>query len=806
MKKALFTLVLLLGNVLVFAQANFPVSKNKHPHVFSEGYPDSAKLLKRYRYLATEAFKTNNFDLALDYSYLADSMNPNQPDMEYIEGVSYLQSTTRIDALNPLIFAKKSNYKPEEIDFYLAQAFHVNSYFDSAIYYYQQHLKRVDTSSKKNEEQLKLHNFITKKIEECLTAKEMIKDSLHVEIKNLGPNVNTQYSEYVPMVNADETIMYFTSRRPNTTDGIVDVDNRYYEDIYVSNFENGEWGKPLNLGSPINRRYHDACIGTSPDGQKLFIHRSRTARAVQGHMYMSEKEGTKWKEPKSLGEDINSAGWESSACLTPDGKRLYFSSDRPGGYGEHDLYYSDLTSTGQWGKAVNLGPDINTKGDEESPYLHFDARTLFFSSNGHKTIGGFDVFSSTLQADNKTWSKPENLGYPINSADDDMYFVYSADGSKGYFSAHRRDSYGEKDLYIVTRPNSDPNMMVLVGRVLDKETMKPLLATVTMTNLETKKVIGKYKTNNAGKFVLAMNFGVNHAIAIESKGYVFETENINIPNSGFKFQHKQDFLMERPKPTVATVLNNIFFESNSAELRPESVVELEKLHQVLSKNPNWLVEISGHTDSIGNPDYNIELSKARALAVVDYEIAKGINHKNMIAVGYGASMPIEDNKTAEGRQKNRRTMLAIKEIISDMKGYHHTTAIAHHPHMTVSDMVENPNDKEKKLKSSIYFLYNNGTDITAHGLKLLDRVVTLLKENPKYKLKLVPSIELIGNEYNNKKLYEQRAKTATDYLVGKGLEANRILVKEFKATKVAKEKDFEKRNIKNRRIEFLLVE
>jgi outer membrane protein OmpA-like peptidoglycan-associated protein len=805
MKKALITIVLLLGNLFVFAQAKFPESKSREAHIFSEGYPDSARLLKRYRYNAKEAFKTNNFDLALDYAYLADSMNPNQVDMKYIEGVSYLQSTTRIDALNPLIYAKKNNYKPEEIDFYLAQAYHLNNYFDSAIYYYKQHLIRLDTSSKKNPEQLKMHKFITKRIDECLTAKEMMKDSLHVEIKNIGPKVNSRYSDYVPMVNADETIMYFTSRRPNTTDGIVDVDNRYYEDIYVSNFENGQWGEPKNLAAPVNHRYHDACIGTTPDGQKLFMHRSKTARAVEGHMFITEKEGDKWKNPKPLGSDINSTGWESSACLTPDGKRLYFSSDRPGGYGEHDIYYVDITSAGQWGKAVNLGPDINTAGDEESPYLHFDGKTLFFSSNGHRSIGGFDVFSSTWRDDTKTWTKPENLGYPINTADDDMYFVYSADGSKGYFSGHRKDSYGEKDIYIVTRPNSDPNMMVLVGRVLDRETMKPLPATITITNLKTKKVIGTYKTNNIGKFVLALNFGVNHSVEIESPGYVFETENINIANSGFKFQHKQDFLMDRPKAKTSIALNNIFFESNSADLRPESVVELEKLHQILVKNPNWLVELGGHTDSIGNSDYNIELSKARALAVVDYEVAKGIDHKKMIAVGYGETMPVADNGTPEGRQQNRRTVLTIKEILSGISNYE-GTAVAHHPHMTVSDMVENPNDKEKKLKSSVYFLYNNGKDITPHGLKLLDRIATLLKENPKYKLKLLPSVELIGNEYNNKTLYDLRAKTATDYLVGKGLETDRIITKEFKPTKLPKEKDFEKRTIKNRRIEFLLVE
>ena len=770
--------------------------------------PTPAQKLKQYRYLMKEAYKANHYALALDYAKKVDSLQPNQMETKYIMGVSYLYTTAKTSALPILLAAKSKNYKPKEIDFYLGQAYHYSSKFDSAIHYFQKQLSFIDTTEKATEFEAFMFTEIKMKIAQCQFGKRMAHDSLHVEIKNLGPSVNTKYSEYNPVVNADESVLYFTSRRSTTTGGETDVDNKHFEDIYSAINEGGNWKGTKNIGKPVNTGDHEACIGISPDGQKLFVYRSKSSKASAGNILMAQLDGTEWKKPKKLGREINSKnGWESSACLTPDGKRLYFSSDRDGGLGGLDIYYSDVNSEGEWSTPVNVGAPINTPDNEDSPFMHFDGRTLFFSSDGHKTIGGFDIFTSTYKADSSKWTKPLNLGYPINTADDDMYFVYSADGSKGYFSSHRKDCYGEKDIYVVNRPNTDPNMIVIAGHVLDKTTNAPIYATITITDLEHHKVIGVFNTNKlSGKYLLALNFGVNHSVEIEADSFVFYSENINIPNNEFKFQHNQDFFMEKVKKGAKVTLNNIFFDFETYELRPESYTELDNLYEVLTSNPGWYVEISGHTDSIGPVDYNMGLAKGRALKVVNYLIEKGINPKSMVAVGYGEGKPVADNGTEEGRQLNRRTEFTIKEIRTDSSLMPvHNGKFAK---LSLDDVMEKPgtegSENSYKLKMKVHFLVEDGEHLTEYSLKQLDQVVNIMINDPKFKLKLLPSVDLVGGEYNNKKLYEQRARTVSTYLIEKGLNKDKITIQEFQPTAAARITDVTKGDIKKRRVEFVV--
>lgn len=776
-------------------------------------HPNAAQKLKQSRYLMHEAFKANHYALALDYAKKVDSLQPNNVEVKYIMGVSSLYTSSKSSALPLLKFAKAKNYKPKEIDFYMGQAYHYASQFDSAITTFKRELSKIDTTENASE----LHQFMVSeiklKIAQCEYGKQMAHDSLHVEIKNLGPTVNTAYSEYNPVVNADETVMYFTSRRNTTTGGETDIDNKYFEDVYSSVNEGGVWKGPKNIGKPINSNDHDACIGISPDGQKLFIYRSKSSKATLGNIFMGTLDGSEWNKPKKLGKEINSrGGWESSACLTPDGKKLFFSSDRPGGLGGLDIYYSVIDSDGDWGVPVNVGAPINTPDNEDSPFMHFDGRTLFFSSDGHKTIGGFDIFTSTFKPDSAKWTKPLNLGYPINTADDDMYFVYSADGSKGYFSSHRKDSYGERDIYVVNRANTDPNMIVTAGHVVDKETSKPIYATITITDLEHHKVIGVFNTNKiTGKYLLALNFGVNHSVEIEADGYVFYSENINIPNNEFKFQHNQDFAMERVKSGAKVTLNNIFFDFENANVRPESYTELDNLYEVLTSNPGWYVEISGHTDSIGPVDYNMGLSKIRALKVVNYLIEKGVNPKSLVAVGYGESKPVADNGTEEGRQMNRRTEFTIKEIHADSSFLPKPLANGEKfAKLSLDDVMEKSgmsgNENTYKLKMKVHFMIDDGEHLTEYSIKQLDQVANILKNDPKFKLKLLPSTDIVGNEYNNKRLYDQRARTVFSYLIEKGLTKEKIMVEEFQPTAATKVSDISKADIKKRRVEFVVSE
>ena len=777
-------------------------------YAFSQKKLTPSQLLKRYKYAMVTAFKVNNFNLALDYAKRADSLQHNQPETKYISGIAYLYSNTKMESLKPLLFAKSRNYKPKEIDFYLGQAYHYNNKFDSAIFLFKNQLRKIDTGFSASDQNQVMYKELKAKIKQCEYGKQMVHDSLNVEIKNLGPLVNTKYSEYVPVVNADETIMYFTSRRSSTTNGKQDIDNKYFEDVYVSNFENGEWKEPKNIGSPINGNDHDACIGISPDGQKLFVYRSKSASATSGNILMSSLDGLIWNKPKKLGSNINSRkGWESSACLTPDGKRLYFSSDRPGGKGGLDIYFAELNSEGEWAEPINAGSPINTPDNEDAPFMHFDGKTLFFSSDGHKTIGGYDIFTSTYLPDSSKWSFPQNLGYPVNTSDDDSYFVYSADGSKGYFSAHRKDSYGERDLYVVKRHTSDPNMIVMAGRILNKETSEPIYSTITVTNLESHKVIGVYNSNKlSGKYVLALNFDVNHSIEIESEGYVFNSENVNVSKNVFKLQHNQDFYLEKAKAGAKITLNNIFFEFDKSVLKPESMVELDNVYELLSTNPNWQTEISGHTDSIDSQEYNMKLSKSRALEVVNYLIDKGIDPKAVIPVGYGKTKPIATNVTEEGRAQNRRTEFTIKSTDRIVVIKPKADSLIKNSKLSLDDVLEkaDPADTSStyKLKMKVHFMVEDGSILTDYSKKQLDRIISVLNNNIHFKLKLVPLIDVVRNEYNNKKLYEQRARTVMEYLSEKGITKSRLLKQDFKATTSAKILEIGKSDINNRGVEF----
>ena len=767
------------------------------------------QLLKRYKYSASEAFKTHNYGLALDYGLKADSLQPKQADMIFIIGSSYLYSHTKIKALPHLLFAKSKNYNPKEIDFYLAQGYHYNNQFDSATKYFKEQLRKLDTTSNASFADIEMYNEIQQKISQCAFGKQMVHDSLHVDIQNIGTKVNTKFAEYMPVVTADEKLMYFTSRRATANNKRLDIDTKPFENIFSSVYENGEWQTPVELGAPINSSDHDACIGISPDGQKIFVYKSKSARVTMGNIITSTLDGTQWKKPKKLGSNINSvSGWESSACLSPDGKRLFFSSDRDGGIGGHDIYYCDLTTEGEWGTPVNMGEPINTKDNEDAPFMHFDGRALFFSSDGHKTIGGYDIFTSTYMEDSAKWSRPMNLGYPVNTADDDVYFVYSADGSKGYFSSHRKDSHGEKDIYVVKRPNTDPNMIVMAGHILDADTKKPIYATITITDLNTKKVIGVFNSNKiSGKYVLALNFSVNHSVEIEADGYVFNSENVHVSRNIFKLQHNQDFFLSKVKAGAKVTLNNIFFDFNKAELLPQSTTELDNIYEMLIANPNWTVEISGHTDSVGTNDYNLKLSKSRALTVVNYLIEKGINPKHLIAIGSGENKPVSDNGTEDGRKLNRRTDFTIKDIVVD-----HTIHGGHggkYEKLNLDNVLEKSSTgipTGYKLIMKVHFIMNDGDILTEYSHQQLNKVYDILKSDPKYKIKLIPSVDIVGNEYNNKGLYDQRAKTVSTYLMEKGLTRDRILVEEFVPNTAEKITDVAKADIKKRRVEFLLAE
>ncbi|HIA12393.1 MAG TPA: hypothetical protein EYN69_10045, partial [Flavobacteriales bacterium] len=471
--------------------------------------------------------------------------------------------------------------------------------------------------------------------------------------------------DYVSTISADESILMFTSRR-KARDGeeFDEYTYEYLEDIYISYNENGEWSKPKNLGKPVNTPRNDAISGLSFDGQRLFVYRDD--EKGNGDIYESFLEGEKWSEVTKFPAPINTEYHESMACLAYDGKTLYFVSNRPetGAFGGRDIYMSKWDKRREiWRKPKNLGRNINTKYNEESVFIHPDGKTLYFSSQGHNSMGGYDIFKSTAKG--RSWSKPKNLGYPINSPDDDVAFVVSASGRHAYYSSVQNEGFGRRDLYKITfidppTEPTQPQLTLLKGVVSDAITAEKLEARIEIIDNTLNEVVADFQSNStSGKYLVTLPSGKNYGIVVTAEGYLFHSENVNIPASYGYQEVEKNIELNKLAAGSKIVLNNIFFDFDMATLRPESTAELNRLFKLIQENGSMKIEISGHTDNKGSDTYNQKLSENRARSVVGFLTEKGVTKERLEFQGYGESQPIATNDTEEGQQLNRRIEFKI---------------------------------------------------------------------------------------------------------------------------------------------------
>lgn len=597
----------------------------------------------------------NLYDKALPLYLKANEFNPNNVLLNYQIGVCYLNSAFKQKALTYL--EKSYELNPtvgENLHYYLGQAYHLNLNWDKAIKEYQTYIAMLKADQKKDIAE------VNKKIAECRNGIELIKNPIPVSIDNLSAEINSVYPDYRPVISADESLLLFTSRRDNSSGGMIDpVNQLHYEDIYTSTYENGKWTPGKNIGKPVNSDDNDATVSLSADGQKLFIYFFDTKG--NGDIFECLLQGTAWGKPVRLNDKINTKSHESSASISSDGNTLYFVSNKSGGLGGHDIYKSEFDkTTQQWAEAQNLGSVINTQYEEHGVFIHPDGKTLYFSSQGHNSMGGMDIFKSIWDKAAKKWSAPENIGYPINTPDDDIDFVVSASGKHAYYSSFRADGKGEKDIYLITFGQKNSEVTILKGTVFDALTKEPLEADLELVDNQLNMIIGTFKSNSAtGKYLVSLPSGRNYGIAVNSKGYLFQSENIDIPASTTYQEIVKDFPLNTLTVGSKIVLKNIFYDFDKATLRTESTAELERLIKLLTDLPNMKIEISGHTDSKGSDEYNKKLSQLRAQSVVDYLVQKGIDKNRLTAKGYGESKPIASNDTEEGMQLNRRTEFEI---------------------------------------------------------------------------------------------------------------------------------------------------
>jgi outer membrane protein OmpA-like peptidoglycan-associated protein/tetratricopeptide (TPR) repeat protein len=470
--------------------------------------------------------------------------------------------------------------------------------------------------------------------------------------QNLGDAVNSAELEYFPSMPIDGKLLVFTRRV-----------NNFNEDFFASEREGTTWNKAVRLPGAINTQQNEGAQNISQDGEWLvFTGCNRPDGQGSCDIYISYKTPEGWSPAFNLGNKVNTNDWESQPCLSPDKRDLYFASRRPGGLGGSDIYVSHLQANGRWSEPENLGAGINTAGDESTPFIHADNQTMFFASNGLPGYGGEDLFVVRKGADGK-WGKPENLGYPINTIEHEGSLFIAADGKSAYYASDRSDSKGGLDIYgFELREDVRPAKTLWVkGKVFDSKTNAGLPSSVELIDLASKQTISKLQTDETGNYLITLPVGKDYAFNVNRKGYLFFSDNYSLKNKAADSTYQKDIPLQPIEVQAGIVLRNLFFETNKYDIKPESEVELDKVVQFLQDNPTVKIQMEGHTDNVGNAADNQKLSQARAYAVVNYLVEKGIKGTRLVAKGFGATKPVADNKLEAGRAQNRRTELRVLE-------------------------------------------------------------------------------------------------------------------------------------------------
>ena len=470
---------------------------------------------------------------------------------------------------------------------------------------------------------------------------------------NMGDSINTPVSEYFPTISLDGKHLVFTRRVHGTN-----------EDFYESDRTATGWTFARPLAGNINSENNEGALNISQDGQWLIFTGCNFQNGFGScDLFISFLTPQGWSAPENMGPNFNTEFWESAPSLSPDKRDLYFASSRPGGYGGNDLYVSHRGENGRWSPPENMGPSINTAGDESAPFIHADNSSLYFTSNGLQGYGGDDLFV-VHKTPTGEWGTPENLGYPINTIENEGSLVVAADGKTAYYASDRSDSRGQLDLYTFElREDVRPAKTIWIkGKVFDKKTGKGLPSSVELGDLASKRIVSKLQTDETGNYLTTLPLGKDYAFNVNRKGYLFFSENFMLSNPSADSVYQMDIPLQPIEANARIILKNIFFEVNQYELKPASQIELDDVVKLLKENSGLFIQINGYTDNVGKPQDNLLLSQNRAKSVVNYLKSKGIDPRRLSFKGYGESEPVGPNTTESGRAQNRRTELKVLQV------------------------------------------------------------------------------------------------------------------------------------------------
>lgn len=735
---------------------------------------------------AERYFSIRNFEQALPLFEQAIKEGSKDPQVYYKAGICLQKHTSlseQVRAIPYLDYAlRNSSSLPALTYFDLGALYLKNEDIDNGIKSFEKY-KELTKADKKAQTTADLA------ISKARTAQTFMSVPRDFKIQSMGNSVNTVYTEYNPIVSADESVLAFTALRPNT--GKTRSGDKFIEQVLIANNQSGIWSLPQVV--PVSNDYNVGTAGISPDGQKMLIFIG--SATDPGNLFQITRSGTEWSKPSIISPVINSPSLETTASITPDGKTIYFSSDRKGGKGGLDIYKSTLQSNGMWGVPQNLGAPINTDANEDAPFIHPDQKTLYFTSDGHNTMGGTDIFKSSLKT--STWSYPENMGYPVNTTANDNYFTLLADGRRAYFSSDRKGGLGAQDIYYIDMPESSNVPLTLIkGKILDAETGKPIPTKIYLIDNETdKKLDFVYNPDpETGAYLVILPPAKNYDMVIESEGFLPYTLNINVPNQTYFYSLYQQIKLKTIKQFDVVVGQEVQVKNAFYDTEQDAKTDIRKTHE------SKLVQ-SGTVDVY---DMMLDLMASSDKEGIDYLV-------DLIQLNNSVDEINFDEKTNSKLEVANRTYYYDESDESKFeKKLVDGNTILSLPTFMVAEEAKRQKEQPKKVvvvdksvlgkMAKVYFDAGK-SDIKTNYALALDGLLVELDKYTNLGIEISGFASAEGSEELNRELSNKRAIAVLEYFNHKGIVRRRVIAKGYGATKdsiAAKEE--------GRRVEIRLVE